>query len=71
VARLPDLQGTVPVRRYERESPGELLHLDTKKLGRFAKPGHRVTGDAPRTRAVLAGRRCMWPSTITPASVSA
>ena len=33
------------VRRYERQSPGELLHLDTKKLGRFDKPGHRVTGD--------------------------
>jgi transposase InsO family protein len=45
VARLPALQEAVPVRRYERESPGELLHLDTKKLTRFAKPGHRVTGD--------------------------
>jgi len=45
VARLPALQQAVPVRRYERVSPGELLHLDTKKLGRFDKPGHRVTGD--------------------------
>ena len=45
VARLPALQDAVPVRRYERQSPGELLHLDTKKLARFAKPGHRVTGD--------------------------
>ena len=44
-ARLPALQDAVPVRRYERQSPGELLHLDTKKLGRFDKPGHRVTGD--------------------------
>lgn len=33
-----------PVCRYERRQPGELLHLDTKKLGRFAQPGHRVTG---------------------------
>lgn len=33
------------MRRYERQSPGELLHLDTKKLGRFDKPGHRVTGE--------------------------
>ncbi len=32
------------VRRYEREQPGELLHLDVKKLGRFRRPGHRVTG---------------------------
>lgn len=31
--------------RYERESPGEMLHLDTKKLGRIEKTGHRVTGD--------------------------
>jgi transposase InsO family protein len=45
VARLPAWQDAVPVRRYERQSAGELLHLDTKKLGRFDKPGHRVTGD--------------------------
>ena len=45
VARLPALQDAVPVRRYERRSPGELLHMDTKKLARFDKPGHRVTGD--------------------------
>ena len=34
-----------PVIRYERASPGELLHLDIKKLGRFARPGVRATGD--------------------------
>ena len=34
-----------PVLRYERDLPGELLHLDIKKLGRFAKPGVRATGD--------------------------
>ncbi|GKT27212.1 hypothetical protein AVHM3334_22955 [Acidovorax sp. SUPP3334] len=45
MARLPAWQDAVPVRRYERQSPGELLHLDTRKLGRFDKPGHRVTGD--------------------------
>src|SRR5262245_39288612 len=33
-----------PVVRYVRERPGELLHLDVKKLGRFWRPGHRVTG---------------------------
>lgn len=32
-------------RRYERERPGELLHIDTKKLGRFWEPGKRVLGD--------------------------
>jgi len=31
--------------RYESAHPGELIHLDIKKLGRFEKPGHRVTGD--------------------------
>ena len=35
VARLPGLQQAVPVRRYEKASAGELLHLDTKKLGCF------------------------------------
>jgi len=45
VARLPGLQQAVPVRRYEKANAGELLHLDTKKLGCFDKPGHRVTGD--------------------------
>ncbi len=34
-----------PVMRYERATPGELLHLDIKKLGRFHHPGVRATGD--------------------------
>jgi transposase InsO family protein len=33
------------VRRYEREHPGELIHIDIKKLGRFNRVGHRITGD--------------------------
>jgi transposase InsO family protein len=33
-----------PERRYERSRPGELVHVDIKKLGRIARPGHRVTG---------------------------
>jgi transposase InsO family protein len=31
--------------RYERSRPGELVHVDVKKLGRIDRPGHRVTGD--------------------------
>lgn len=31
--------------RYEYPHPGGLLHLDIKKLGRFRRPGNRVTGD--------------------------
>jgi transposase InsO family protein len=34
-----------PPNRYERRRPGELIHIDIKKLGRILKPGHRVTGD--------------------------
>ncbi len=34
-----------PVRRYEWALPGDLVHLDTKKLGRIVRPSHRVTGD--------------------------
>lgn len=45
LSRLSDLQPQDPVQRYERESPGELLHIDIKKLGRFDKVGHRITGD--------------------------
>ena len=39
------LEPAPPVRRYEREHPGELLHLNVKKLARFEQPGHRVTGN--------------------------
>ena len=34
-----------PVVRYEHERPGDLIHIDTKKLGRIERTGHRVTGD--------------------------
>jgi transposase InsO family protein len=37
-----------PVRRYERAAPGELVHLDIKKLGRFRRVGHRIHGDHGR-----------------------
>jgi len=43
--RIAALQPAEPVRRYERERPGELIHIDIKKLGRFERTGHRVTGD--------------------------
>jgi transposase InsO family protein len=45
LSRLRDLEPAAPVRRYERERPGELIHLDIKKLGRFEAIGHRITGD--------------------------
>jgi transposase InsO family protein len=43
--RLKALEPAEPVRRYEREHPGELIHIDIKKLGRFNRTGHRITGD--------------------------
>ena len=43
--KLASLEPAEPVRRYERESPGELIHIDIKKLGRFESVGHRITGD--------------------------
>ena len=42
---LKALEPAEPVRRYERKAPGELLHIDIKKLGRFERTGHRITGD--------------------------
>ena len=49
LGRLENLEPKPPVRRYERDEPGELLHLDTKKLARIVKPGHRIHGDRSRS----------------------
>jgi transposase len=43
--KLSALEPAEPVRRYEREKPGEMIHVDIKKLGRFNKIGHRITSD--------------------------
>src|SRR5262245_27970492 len=43
--RLNALEPAEPVRRYERAKPGEMIHIDIKKLGRFNRIGHRITGD--------------------------
>jgi len=53
--RIGSLEPAVPVHRYERERPGELIHLDIKKLGRFARAGHRATGRRQGCRNVGAG----------------
>ena len=53
--------GMEPVERYERERPGELIHIDVKKLGRICVPGHALTGNrrqrARRTTYTPDGRR--------------
>ena len=43
--RISALELIEPARRYERAKPGEMIHIDIKKLGRFNKVGHRITGD--------------------------
>jgi transposase InsO family protein len=45
--KLSALEPAEPVRRYERENPGELIHIDIKKLGRIGSVGHRITGRYP------------------------
>lgn len=43
LSRLSRIDPPPPPRRYERSSPGDLLHLDVKRLGRFDRVGHRIT----------------------------
>ena len=45
LSRIKDLEPKPPARRYERDNPGDMIHLDIKKLGRFNRVGHRITGD--------------------------
>ncbi len=45
LSSLKALDPLEPIVRYERQAPGELLHMDTKKLGRIVRPSHRVTGN--------------------------
>jgi len=54
--RLSKLEPPEPANRYCRRHPGELIHIDVKKLGRFNRPGHRVTGRGPGNH----NRRVGW-----------
>jgi transposase InsO family protein len=49
LSRLRDLEPSEPALRYEHEHPGDLLHIDTKKLGRIERMSHRVTGNRRHT----------------------
>jgi len=55
LGKLEALDPRPPVIRYERASPGEMIHLDTKKLGRFDVAGHRATGNRQAGRTRRAG----------------
>jgi transposase InsO family protein len=51
LSRLRDLEPSEPVVRYEHEKPGDLVHIDTKKLGRIERMSHRITGNRRDTAA--------------------
>ncbi len=53
LGRLKQLDERPEVVRYERAKPGELIHIDTKKLGRIDGLGHRITGDRTRRKRGL------------------
>ncbi len=53
LGKLWRLEPLEPANRYEKQRPGELVHVDVKKLGRIGRPGHRVNGDRrTRTRGI-------------------
>ena len=53
LSKFSDLAPVDAVQRYERDAPGDLLHIDIKKLGKFSDVGHRITGDyTKRTRGL-------------------
>src|SRR5438270_7573921 len=45
LSRLKSLEPKQPIVRYQRDRPGELIHVDIKKLGRIGRVGHRIHGD--------------------------
>jgi len=53
--RIAAIEPVEPIRRYEREKPGELIHIDIKKLGRFERVGHRITGSPQQGKSRGAG----------------
>ena len=55
---IRDLSPPQPTRRYERQKPGEMNHIDIKKLNRFHAIGHRITGHRGAGRSVGAGWEC-------------
>jgi transposase InsO family protein len=54
-ARLAALEPPLPICRYERAQPGELIHFDIKQLARIVRPGHRVTGHPRHGKTKRAG----------------
>jgi transposase len=55
LGRLRDLVPKPPVQRDERDHPGDLMHIDVKKLARVRKVGHRITGNRQQGRSAGVG----------------
>jgi transposase len=55
LGRLRNLEPKLPIQRYERDRPGDLIHIDVKKLARFRKVGHRITGNRQQGRSTGVG----------------
>lgn len=49
LGRLPPLEAPPPIVRYQWSRPGDMVHLDTKKLARIEQIGHRIHGDHSRS----------------------
>jgi hypothetical protein len=62
---LKALDPVQPVVRYEREAPGELLHMDTKKLGRIVQPSAASAAIDAMPCEEPAGSSRTWGSTTT------
>ncbi len=52
---MRNLELRPPLQRYERETPGDLIRIDVKKLARFHKVGHRITGNRQQGRSTGVG----------------
>ena len=55
LGRLRNLEPKPPVQHYERETPGDLINIDVKKLARFRRVGHRITGNRHQGRSAGVG----------------
>lgn len=66
--RLALLQPKLPVVRYEQHRPGEMIHMDIKKLGKINGVGHRFLPRGPgmHTNKATAGTSCTSPSMTPP-----
>ena len=63
---MRDLEPAEPVRRYEREHPGDMIHIDIKKLGRFNKVGHRIVALRSSVAIELAAETALPNKLVAP-----